>query len=251
MLLASGFFCSETRIQAQVNGTQELSDILRLSITEPFITRESGFRSGQYSTGFNQVYAAGPVFRSQNLPKTAASPAFQSRLNLPQTGSFSYRQDLPAARDTVPHPRKVLFRSMIVPGWGQVTNRQYWKVPVVYGLLGGLVVYSIWTHNQYTDYRAAFYNAASGNDDMRFGPTPPNLIGVPQESLRFSRNSFRNQRDFSFILIALAYGLNILDAYIFAHFRDFDVSDDLAHSIAVQPDPFGHPIVNLSYRFRF
>ncbi|MFN2373449.1 MAG: DUF5683 domain-containing protein, partial [Cyclonatronaceae bacterium] len=151
----------------------------------------------------------------------------------------------------VPHPRKVMFRSMIIPGWGQATNRQYWKIPVVYGLLGGLAVYSFWTHNQYSDYRAAYYNVASGNDDMRFGPTPPNLLGVPPESLRFSRNSFRNQRDFSFILITLAYGLNILDAYIFAHFRDFDVSDDLAHAFTVQHDPFGQPVLSLHYRFRF
>jgi hypothetical protein len=161
------------------------------------------------------------------------------------------RFDEPAVRDTVPHPRKVMFRSMIIPGWGQATNRQYWKIPIVYGLLGGLAVYSIWTHNQYSDYRAAYYNVASGNDDMRFGPTPPNLVGVPPESLRFSRNSFRNQRDFSFIIITLAYGLNILDAYIFAHFRDFDVSDDLAHAFSVQPDPFGQPVLSLRYQFRF
>jgi hypothetical protein len=187
------------------------------------------------------------AFRFAPLP----GPGQQNTL-WQQTASFNLnRFEEPAVRDTVPHPRKVMFRSMIIPGWGQATNRQYWKIPVVYGLLGGLAVYSFWTHNQYSDYRAAYYNAASGNDDMRFGPTPPNLSGVPPESLRFSRNSFRNQRDFSFILITLAYGLNILDAYIFAHFRDFDVSDDLAHAFIVQPDPFGQPVLSLHYRLRF
>lgn len=207
------------------------------------------------------MLTAGPVYSQLQAQGTGldfhavSAPSFSTvghyQLSALTFGNEWYLFDEPAARDTVPHPRKVMFRSMILPGWGQVTNRQYWKVPIVYGLLGGLVVYSVWTHNQYTDYRAAFYNAASGNDDMRFGPTPPNLIGVPQESLRFSRNSYRNQRDFSFILITLAYGLNILDAYIFAHFRDFDVSDDLANAITVKPDPFGQPVLSLQYRFRF
>jgi hypothetical protein len=196
-----------------------------------------------------QAQGAGLDFHAVFAPSYSSVGHYQVRAL--SFGNEGYLFDRPAASDTVPHPRKVLFRSMIIPGWGQVTNRQIWKVPIVYGLLGGLAVYSFWTHNQYTDYRAAFYNAASGNDDMRFGPTPPNLIGVPQESLRFSRNSYRNQRDFSFILITLAYGLNILDAYIFAHFRDFDVSDDLAQAITVQPDPFGQPVLSLQYRFRF
>jgi hypothetical protein len=161
------------------------------------------------------------------------------------------RSSRAAVRDTVPHPRTVMFRSMMLPGWGQVTNRQIWKVPLVYGLLGGITFFSISSHNSYTDYKAAYYNAASGNDDQRFGPTPAYLEGAPPESLRFNRNFYRNRRDFSFILIGLAYGLNILDAYIFAHFRDFDVSDDLTSRYTVQPDPLGNPYVSVRYRIRF
>ena len=209
---------------------------------------------------YSQLQAQGlepGIYRLSAFGSSPLSGSGDQNLLWPQSSGFDVnrfvvnRFDEPAVRDTVPHPRKVMFRSMIIPGWGQATNRQYWKIPIVYGLLGGLAVYSVWTHNQYSDYRAAYYNVASGNDDMRFGPTPPNLLGVPPESLRFSRNSFRNQRDFSFILITLAYGLNILDAYIFAHFRDFDVSDDLAHAFSVEPDPFGQPVLSLRYRFRF
>ncbi|MFU8860866.1 MAG: DUF5683 domain-containing protein [Cyclonatronaceae bacterium] len=230
------------------------SDIYGLPGIKARYAQKTGFMPDQIQPGFNKVYTAGsegPVFSKREPKKTVSAPIIHSGMGLPEYALGDYQPYQPATGDTVPHPRKVLFRSMIIPGWGQVTNRQYWKVPIVYGLLGGLVVYSIWTHNQYTDYRAAFYNAASGNDDQRFGPTPPNLMGVPQESLRFSRNSFRNQRDFSFILIALAYGLNILDAYIFAHFRDFDVSDDLAYAFTAQHEPFGQPVVNLRYRIRF
>jgi hypothetical protein len=174
-----------------------------------------------------------------------------SSMNRSVFHKFADDQSAPAVRDTVPHPRKVMFRSLMLPGWGQVTNRQIWKVPIVYALLGGLTYYSMYSHSEYTDYKAAYYNEASGNEDMKFGPTPPRLAGVPAESLRFNRNFFRNRRDFTFILIGVAYGLNVLDAYVFAHFRDFDVSDELAHSAVVQPGPFGNPVFSLQYKIRF
>ncbi|MGF1671146.1 MAG: DUF5683 domain-containing protein, partial [Balneolaceae bacterium] len=65
---------------------------------------------------------------------------------------------------------------------------------------------------------------------------PSRLEGFSAEQLRSQRNSFRNQRDFMFVVIGLAYGLNVLDAYVFAHMRSFDVSDDLSASASIRPD---------------
>jgi hypothetical protein len=134
-----------------------------------------------------------------------------------------------------PSPRSVMFKSMMIPGWGQVQNRQIWKVPVIYGLFTGVGVYTVYLHNQYQDFRAAFYNSFPENDDLRFGPTPERLQGVSPNELQSNRNSFRNQRDFMFIVFGLAYGLNVLDAYVFAHMRSFDVSDDLSARTTLQP----------------
>lgn len=131
-----------------------------------------------------------------------------------------------------PEPKRVMMRSLILPGWGQATNKHYWKIPIVYGGLVGLTLYSIDRTKRYHDYRAAFYNVASGNDDLRFGRTPDFLTDVTNASvLRFNRNRFRNQRDISYVFIGLFYGLNVLDAYIFAHLRTFDLSDDLSLSV--------------------
>lgn len=141
-----------------------------------------------------------------------------------------------AVRDTVPKPLSVMRKSMILPGWGQAVNRQIWKIPIVYGMLAGLTYYSILMDQNYRDYRAAFYNSQSINGDERFGPTPPHIDpNQNPESLRYTRNIYRNRRDLTFVGIVLAYGLNVVDAYVFAHMRDFDVSDDLSAGIYIEP----------------
>lgn len=158
------------------------------------------------------------------------------------------------ARDTVPEPRKVMYRSLMVPGWGQITNQQTWKVPIVYGVIGGVVYGVFYLDERYQGYRAAYYNSFPDNTDQKFGPTPdfinPNLT---QEGLRQQRNELRNNRDLAILISMLAYALNAIDAYVFAQFRDFDVSDDL--SARLLPDteisPVGemYPTVSIQIRF--
>lgn len=162
-------------------------------------------------------------------------------------------QDTTVVRDTVPNPKSVMYRSLILPGWGQITNRQAWKVPVVYGLLAGVTVYTIYAHDRYQGYRAAYYNSIEGNSDQRFGPTPNYIpVGQPSELYRSNRNTFRNRRDLSIIGIFLVYGLNVADAYIFAHLRDFDVSDDLSARLdpTIQ-NTHGHQTASLTLKISF
>ncbi len=138
--------------------------------------------------------------------------------------------------DEFPTPRSVMFKSLMIPGWGQIENGQIWKVPIVYGMFAGVGLYANYLHENYKDYRAAFYNATQGEDsDFRFGPTPERLEGISANQLQSNRNSFRNQRDFMFVVFGLAYGLNALDAYVYAHMRSFDVSDDLSARTTIQP----------------
>lgn len=155
------------------------------------------------------------------------------------------------AQNEFPDPKSVMFKSMIIPGWGQITNRQIWKVPIIYGLIGGLTWYSIFLNNKYHDYRAAFYNLSQEETDFKFGPTPPYLAQETSlDALRSNRNFFRNRRDFMFITIGLAYGLNIIDAYVFAHMRSFDVSENLSVAPSVSPSVMegGSPGITLSLK---
>lgn len=132
---------------------------------------------------------------------------------------------------------------MIIPGWGQITNKQVWKVPIVYGLLGGLSYYSITLTKDYHDYRAAYYNVNSDVQDLRFGATPAYLANTTSSSLLNQRNFLRNRRDFIYVTIALAYILNVVDAYVFAHLRPFDVSDDLSARRHWQPSSIDHALL--------
>jgi len=137
-----------------------------------------------------------------------------------------------SVRDTVPKPKNVMLKSLILPGWGQITNKQAWKAPIVYAAILGVGYYSYWLNGQYVDYRAAYYNSfAATNEayaDEKYGPTPDYLVGVRSEGLLYYRDYYRNERDKMVVFTILTYGLNVIDAYIFAHLRDFDVSDDLS-----------------------
>lgn len=136
-----------------------------------------------------------------------------------------------------PEPKRVLYKSLMVPGWGQIVNKQWWKVPIIYGLLGGLTAYSIFLTKKYHDYRAAYYNLNEETpDDERFGSTPGYIpANANLSSLRDNRNFYHNRRDFIYITIGLAYGLNAIDAYIFAHLRSFNVSEDLSMRPSIKP----------------
>lgn len=161
-----------------------------------------------------------------------------SQMFVPDNSQFTSTFE---ASDTLksefPDPKKALRRSLIIPGWGQVTNDQIWKVPIVYGIIGGLTYYSIHLNNRYSDYRAAYYNLNPNTpNDMKFGPTPGY---IPQDanldSIREVRNNLRNRRDLVFVFIGVSYALNAIDAYVFAHLRTFDVSDDLSMNIRMKP----------------
>jgi len=187
--------------------------------------------------------------QSQSLSRQLTRPANSYNINNAFGNSFADTLQNENVATGLPDPKNVMFKSMIIPGWGQITNKQIWKVPIVYGLLGGLTWYSIDLNKKYHDYRAAFYNLNPNTpDDLRFGTTPDYLANENLESLRTNRNFLRNRRDFIYITIGLAYGLNIIDAYVFAHMRSFDVSEDLSVRTSVKPSVLasGRPGVTLS-----
>lgn len=208
------------------------------------------FLSRSLSTCLLLVFLFASAVYSQSLSrqlKHSDNARHNSKFSLLST-SFDTLQNGGVQSD-LPDPKDVMFKSMIIPGWGQITNKQIWKVPIVYGLLGGLTWYSIDLNKKYHDYRAAYYNLNPDTpDDLRFGSTPDYLANQNLESLRNNRNFLRNRRDFIYITIGLAYGLNIIDAYVFAHMRSFDVSEDLSVRTSVKPFVLasGRPGITLS-----
>lgn len=159
------------------------------------------------------------------------------------------QQEKQTANRELPDPHKVWKQSLVIPGWGQITNRQIWKVPIIYGLLGGVIWNIRRLTIQYHDYRAAFYNL--NNDDERYGSTPAFLANEQNSAfLQNTRDNSRTQRDQMILGLVLAYGLNIIDAYIYAHFRTFDVSDDLTIGPSIDVGPNG-PYSSVKLNFSF
>ncbi len=126
--------------------------------------------------------------------------------------------------------RAVTRHSAIIPGWGQINNKQIWKVPVIYGALGFTTFLFFDNISQYRGLRQAYIyrlDTITTNDDLieaRYKPLSTN-------SIRFYRDEFRRNVDYSVLAFIILWGLNVADATVFAHLRGFDVSDDLSLKI--------------------
>ncbi len=151
-------------------------------------------------------------------------------------------KDSVVVKKKVHSPRQATIRSLIIPGWGQVYNKKYWKVPIVYGAIGFpayLFTYnrkwynktkyalSIIANNRYTGTEAA---------DSIARVDPQLRIFVEQKelgSLVNYRNEFRRDMDYAILFTILMWGLNIVDATVDGHLRGLDVSDEL--TLKVRP----------------
>jgi hypothetical protein len=170
----------------------------------------------------------------------AAAPADGDTAKIapqPAKGSHAFQLHLSPKKDFY-DPKVAVRRSAILPGWGQVYNNRLWKVPIVYGGFALFVSFIIGNNQGYREYDAAVKckgdtNCIGGNNDLFPGLTIDNVISV--------REDYRRFRDLSAIMCGLWYMLNLVDAYVDAHLRGFNVSDDL--TLDVNPkvgfDPFG------------
>lgn len=132
-------------------------------------------------------------------------------------------------------PRKAIIRSAIIPGWGQIYNRKYWKLPLVYGALGTTAYVFIDNIKTYRELRFSYgakYKASlpenAGRDSSDYRLLKSRYIPVPMESLRNSRDQFRRYIDYSVLFFVVFWGLNVVDAAVDAHLKTFDVSSDLS-----------------------
>ncbi len=126
-----------------------------------------------------------------------------------------------AQKDSL-NPQKALMWSLLLPGAGQFYNHSYWKIPVVYAAIGGAVGFMLWNQRNYEHFRQA-YKAKIDNDPATQDIYP----NVPAELLRAQRDYYRRNRDLGILLIGIAYALNAMEAYVDAHLKYFDVSEEV------------------------
>lgn len=145
---------------------------------------------------------------------------------------------LPADEKGLSKPGRAALYSAVLPGLGQAYNKSYWKIPLVY-LAGGAVGYILYdNHHKYLSFRRAIDRRILAAENEEVQDEYSERIGrLPKEDqlnrLRRSRDYHRRWRDYNIVYSILAYGLNITEAYVHAHLKGFDVSEEL--SMQVQP----------------
>ena len=159
-------------------------------------------------------------------------------------------------------PRQATLKSLMIPGWGQLYNRQYWKLPLVAGAFVSLGMIANWNDVRYSKYREYYYQVSNHPDDPSY--KPPTTVAVPYEDgtirdldvnqLKRLTDGYRRNRDYTYIGMVLAWTLNVVDANVSAHLKTFDVSDDI--SLKVKPtvdyQPFSQSLVSgLTLTFNF
>lgn len=138
-------------------------------------------------------------------------------------------------------PSRAAFYSAVLPGLGQVYNKKYWKVPIVYGALGaGIYAYTFY-NGEYQKFRTAFKRRRAGFTDDEFIDVIP-LPGT--DRLERLQNAKQNERDLSLLVTIIIYALNIVDANVDAHLKQFNISDDLSWDMNFQPYLESNPIDN-------
>ncbi len=143
-----------------------------------------------------------------------------------------------------PDPKKAVLMAL-VPGLGQIYNRKFWKLPIVYGGLMGCMYAVTWNNRNYQDYSTAYKDIMMDAEEPNrpveeFHTSWQDFLGVgydPKEwvtntnfqtQLKNRKDYYRRYRDLSIIITVGVYALSIIDAYVDAQLFDFDISPDLS-----------------------
>ena len=156
-----------------------------------------------------------------------------------------------------PDAMRAVWMGAIIPGYGQIYNRSYWKLPIVYGAFFGCAYAITWTNGMYTDYKTAYRDILTDRDNGTRSEDPDkSYIAILPEGYTISRvggfdtwtttlsnqqNRYRRYRDLSIVAAVAVYALSLIDAYVDAQLFDYDISDDLSLQLdlTLNHDPFG------------
>ena len=145
---------------------------------------------------------------------------------------------------------RAVWLGAVLPGAGQIYNRSYWKLPIVYGGFMGCIYAITWTNNQYIGYKDAYrdiyYDIQNGtisnSPDKSYNAILPegyniNSMGgsnTYMNRLKEWQNASHRNRDMAILVSVVVYALSLIDAYVDAQLFDFDISNDLSLNVSPQ-----------------
>ena len=140
-----------------------------------------------------------------------------------------------------PDTKRAMWLALVLPGAGQIYNRKYWKLPIIYGGFVGCAYAMSWNNQMYHDYSQAYLdimdddpNTQSYNQFLHLGAQiDASNIERYKEIFRKRKDRYRRWRDMSMFVMIGVYSFSVIDAYVDASLSEFDISDDL--SLRVEP----------------
>lgn len=189
-----------------------------------------------------------PVWGQEALPTSLEQSRLigaQDTTELHTPASPDFREQALKIHDQVnwqPNSSKALLWALL-PGGGQIYNRKYWKLPIVWGAFMTCYYSVTWNHRQYQDYHAAYRDLSSEDPSkntswLAFAPAGAKAEDYKtyqstlKSTLKRGNDFYRRYRDLSILASVLVYGLSILDAYVDAELYTFDISPDLSLRVA-------------------
>ena len=140
-----------------------------------------------------------------------------------------------------PNTKRAMWLAIILPGAGQIYNRKYWKLPIIYGGFVGCAYAMSWNNQMYHDYSQAYLdimdddpNTQSYNQFLHLGAKiDESNIERYKEIFRKRKDRYRRWRDMSMFVMIGVYAFSVIDAYVDASLSEFDISNDL--SLKIEP----------------
>lgn len=132
------------------------------------------------------------------------------------------------------HNPKTATLLALIPGAGQIYNRRYWKLPIVYGGLGALGYFTVSTYIDYSCYKKAYLHTV--DDDPTTTYVCPSVPSASASELKIYRDNAQQSAEFMALGLTVFYGLTIIDAFVDAHLMHFDINDDLSMHIEPRVD---------------
>lgn len=134
----------------------------------------------------------------------------------------------------IPNSNRAIWMALVIPGGGQIYNRKYWKLPIIYGGFVGCVYALTWNNGMYKDYSQAYLDIMDDDPNTKSYENflPHGVSAEGKEDLFKKRKDFyRRYRDLSIFCFIGVYILSVIDAYVDAELSDFDISKDLGLKI--------------------
>ena len=148
-----------------------------------------------------------------------------------------------ARANFIPDPNKSLWLALVFPGAGQIYNRKYWKLPIIYGGAVGVTYAVSYYGGYYSEYMRGYrdYMDADPNTNYHLELIPK---GYPESNagtyVKNRVNSYRRYRDIFIVVGVAVYALSVIDAYVDAQLADFDISTDLSMKVRPKLDVEQH-----------